>query len=112
MKRSRKKTPGQIYAVRSAAFIREAGRGFVIRGIAPEDQGTPTPAQWKAWLDWFYAKGIPTTFARKRMVYTVPCEWPEQFDPSWPASDKAFRFPPLEINSAETPLTQYRRWDN
>src|SRR5215475_11200066 len=51
--------------------------GFVIRGYLGEQgaQATrldATPAQWTAWMAYFDAKGVPSKFARKHGVTTVP----------------------------------------
>lgn len=48
----------------------------------------PTPAQWDAWMNWLLSKRIPTIFARKSGIMTVPSEWPEQFYPGGRAPDR------------------------
>jgi len=64
------------------------GVGFVIRAFEGEkgsiqSKQLATPAQWSAWMAYFDAKGIPSKFARKRGMTTVPAEWPHQFDGQW-----------------------------
>lgn len=75
-----------------------AGEGFVIRALegakgALGAHEAATEAQWIAWMTWFSAHGISTRAAIANGVATVPTEWPEQFDPAWPPSDRSRRLP-------------------
>jgi hypothetical protein len=70
-------------------FIKShGGEGFVIRSQTPKDSKQPTPAQWRAWMEYFSDRRIKTTFARQHGVVTVPTEWPEDFDFTAPLSDR------------------------
>lgn len=70
-------------------FIKtHGGEGFVIRSQTPKDNKRPTPAQWRAWIEYFSDRRIPTVFARQHGVVTVPTEWPEDFDFTAPLSDR------------------------
>lgn len=90
-----------------AHYLMEAngGTGFVIRG--PEANGIKTPAQWRAWINYFSELGYSTIFMRQHGVGTVPTEWPEDFDPRAPVSDKLWA--PLEPLRAETLAIEQRR---
>jgi len=75
------------------AAIRANGGSFVIRNASPKDHGQTTPAEWYAWMAYFYQHGIPTRFMEAHSVVTVPCQWPEDFDATCEPSDKFARFP-------------------
>lgn len=85
------------YSARFQAFA--AGRGwFMIRnpdGGASRHwaETADTPAQWRAWMAWLARRAIPSVFARSHGVVAVPSEWPEQFDPECPASDRTWFAP-------------------
>lgn len=67
-------------------IISHGGEGFVIVGPdCPNRDLKATPAQWKAWLDYFALIGHPTAF--RRGAATVPTRWPEEFDATAPSSD-------------------------
>ena len=92
----------QTYVARALEFARARGGGFVIRAIeGPEGSvATRQPAtepQWIAWMLYLGSLGVPTVYARRRGMTTVPCEWPEDFDPACPLSDRGAVLP--------------RRWD-
>lgn len=98
------------YADRCSAFIQACGgRGFVIRAIegprGSDATGEPaTEPQWMAWMDYFAAKGIGMRFTVSFGLRTVPSEWPEEFDYSWPASDRLARLPrpkPIDVARSE-----------
>jgi hypothetical protein len=85
------------------------GEGFVIRSQTPRDSKRPTPAQWRAWMEYFSDRQIKTTFARQHSVVTVPTEWPEDFDFTAPLSDRLWT--PLAPDE-ERPLTVEQRRAN
>lgn len=60
----------------------------MIRSQEPKDGKRPTPAQWRAWMEYFADRRIKTTFARQHGIVTVPAEWPEDFDFTAPLSDR------------------------
>ena len=63
--------------------------GFVIarrRVTKGDTQYPPTLQQWGAWRSYFQGKGISTRFMETRDYYTVPTEWPHQFDADAPVS--------------------------
>lgn len=77
------------------------GRWFVISsgaGLAGARQAA-TPARWAAWMRWFADHDIPHLGAARFGVATVPTEWPEDFDPSAPPSDRAYRPPATPLAS-------------
>lgn len=81
------------YTSRAMDFMRaKGGFGFVVRWKHRE--GEQTPAQWKAWLDYFEQIRLPTAWLRKQTIFAVPCEWPEDFDLNASLSDKGWA-PPL-----------------
>lgn len=94
---SRGTGPAGDYTERASAVCRgRGGEGFIIRGLngpmGEEATGLPaTDAQWIAWMIYFEARHIPCKFAKSRGMTTVPTEWPEEFDPTGPASDRTAR---------------------
>lgn len=76
------------YREKGGNFIRNRGNtGFLIATKPGALQGVsfwPTARQYGAWLDYFKTKGIPTGFMEQRCAagypYTVPAEWPAEFD--------------------------------
>lgn len=92
----------QNYADIAVRFM--AGReGFVIRSQEPSDNRQPTPAQWRAWLEYFSDRKVKTTFMRQHGVATVPTEWPEDFDMTAPLSDRLWTpLPPMGAERAPT----------
>lgn len=65
----------------------EAGRGGTGFVIAPKQQplrgggiAAKTTDEWGAWLAYFVKIGKPTKFMESQGYYTVPAQWPHQFD--------------------------------
>jgi hypothetical protein len=89
------------YVQRAQDFVKAHGdEGFVIRWKVAERRGSNvegdfTPGQWRAWLAYYDRIGLPTTYLRQHGVGTTPAEWPEDFDPNAPPSDKGWA-PPIE----------------
>jgi hypothetical protein len=92
---------GKNYTTRAIAFL--AGReGFVIVGPdAPQKHGARTPAQWRAWVEYFSGINLKTTFMRREGRASVPTEWPEDFDPTAPLSDRLWLPLPPQVHSDE-----------
>lgn len=69
----------------------QGGKGFVVvrdanvhvHRVAP---GTfkATPRQWGAWRAWRKSNGLRIRFMDQQGYYTVPAEWPHDFDADWP----------------------------
>ena len=81
----------ESYPGMSLAFIRAAGRGFVIVGDAL--QATPsmplTIREWGAWMAYFLAKRIPHAYVKSKGLASVPARWPHLFDADWrPGNDE------------------------
>jgi hypothetical protein len=90
------------YVARFAAYARAHGdKWHLIRSDQAKTPGRETPAQWLAWLEWFFRHGIPHRFAHLHGVATVPAEWPEEFYPAADFSDRFAEFPASEIVSPE-----------
>jgi hypothetical protein len=90
------------YANLAVSFIQaRGGQGFVI--VGPDGSSSArkdhpqTPAQWRAWIEYLEWKKVPTAFAKSHGLMTVPCEWPEDFDQTAFASDRAYRFPAAPV---------------
>jgi hypothetical protein len=86
------------YLDQARAFVRRAGEGFVIRAIdgkkgSRNSRDPATEAEWIAWLRYFDAKGIPSTFLVDHGLGTVPTRWPEDFDAEAPTSDRFASLP-------------------
>ncbi len=80
---------------RAVAYVKaHGGEGFVIRAFDTPHAGQTTPAQWVAWLAYLTRLGVKTVFMREHRLATVPTEWPEEFDPAAPISDRSWT-PPL-----------------
>ena len=97
------------------SYMNINGSQFVIRGENCRDGEQKTPPQWRAWMDWFASRNIPTRAKEFHGVATMPTEWPEQFDVTATPSDRSYRFPfgrqPDELTLAERVAVadQYRR---
>ena len=96
------------WADRAKAVIASKGQdatGFVCSN-GSKSQYPATDAQWLAWLSWFEDRGIPTAAKRVHGIFTVPTEWPEDFDVQCALSDKTARLPyrsvPVDPDRAET----------
>ncbi len=80
----------ETYAKLGKQFIASNDNtGFVIalRKVRKGDTNHPaTVKQWGAWFAYFQSKGISTKFMETRDYYTVPAEWPHQFDADAPVS--------------------------
>ena len=89
------------YVQRAVDYVKShGGEGFVIRWKLGERRGANingdfTPAQWRAWMVYYDHIGLPTVLLRRHGVGTTPTEWPEDFDPATPSSDKGWA-PPIE----------------
>ena len=84
------------YLDRFRMFAAARGTWFVIRNPEGGSSGhwassPDTPAQWNAWVRWYARKGFPSRGMRAHGVAAVPSEWPAEFDPNCPASDRAWR---------------------
>ncbi len=92
------------YVEKAMGWIRfNGGEGVVIRkGDGPNGwrhkAERPTDAQWRAWMGYWARLGVPCLFADHHGVATVPTEWPEDFDPETPPSDRYWA-PPLVPSS-------------
>lgn len=78
---------GQSYATIGKAFIGVRGKGFVIakRDIPAKLDGDgekikATPRQWGAWMAYFRRIGYRNHYLLRADYWTVPAEWPHQFD--------------------------------
>ena len=96
------------WADRAKAFIATKGQdalGFVCSN-GERTQYPATDAQWLAWLAWFESKGIPTAAKRAHGLFTVPTEWPEDFDAQCALADRSARLPfrsvPIDPDRADT----------
>ena len=94
-----------------AFMIARGGSGFVIRATEGRNGSqatgeTATEAQWLAWLDYFDSKKIKRVFLVDHGLGTVPAEWPKDFDPAAPISDRFARLPrrgkPIDLNRKDT----------
>ena len=73
------------YSALAKAFIESrGGKGFL---IAPKNtvgtggvQVAKTTDEWGAWLAYFFHHGIATKFMEAHGFYTVPAQWPHEFD--------------------------------
>lgn len=81
------------YRDRFASYARAHGNEWhVIR--SDRSPGPATPAQWLAWMEWFFRHDIPHRAAHAIGTATVPSEWPEEeFDAEAEASDRQAVFP-------------------
>ena len=73
------------------------GEWHVIRSSDSRAPGAPTPAQWSAWLVWFAAHQFDTRWMASHGVFTVPSEWPEEFDLRWAPSARIVGVPSAPI---------------
>ncbi len=97
---------------RAAAYARtHGGKWHVIRSDKASSPGHATPAQWIAWMRWFFRHTIPTRAKESHGVCTVPSEWPEEFDANCEASDRSASFPakPWMSPQARADLSQRLR---
>ncbi len=85
------------FVERARAFVgARGGAAFVIRGVdgpkgSAHSRQAATEPQWLAWLAYLGRLGVPARAMRARGEATVPSEWPEDFDASWPLSDRGAR---------------------
>lgn len=73
----------ETYAKAGKAFIGVQGHGFVVALEAKRIEGDLLPAslrQWGAWRAYFLRKKISHGIMERKGYYTVPAEWPHQFD--------------------------------
>jgi hypothetical protein len=75
------------YLSKANDFHKMRGTGFLIALKQGKTQGVDyeeTPAQWAAWRHYFVLRKISVTFmdrqGRDGKCWTVPAEWPSQFD--------------------------------
>jgi hypothetical protein len=84
---------------RAMVYIRSHdGCGFVIRAFEGENgeartKKPQTEAQWHAWVVYLASRNIPHAAMIRLGCATVPCEWPEDFDPACPFSDRLWKAP-------------------
>lgn len=91
---------------RVSGFLRLGGVPFVIRALDGEKGALRTkfPAtepQWIAWRSYLISKRVPVRAMDVMGMTTVPCEYPELFDPDAPVSDPFARLPrraPAELD--------------
>jgi hypothetical protein len=101
------------YSELSMAFMRGQGGGFVIRSLDGADgaleTGKPaTEAEWLAWLRYFDQIGVTKAYGRRAGMITVPCRWPEDFDPMAHKSDKTARQPQSPRYAGRIPAAKLR----
>lgn len=96
------------YTERAVAFTKSRG-GLVIVG-PDHPHMTATPAPWAAWIAYFTRIGLPTKAMQAYKCCTVPTEWPEDFDPSCPVSDRDYRAPEPPKTAAKEDLAVLRRF--
>ena len=90
------------------AYVQRNGSQFVIRNENSRDDGEKTPAQWKAWVNWFSAHKIGTAAKELHGIVTVSTEWPEQFDITAEMSNRSYRFPWRAPNEELTAEERYQ----
>lgn len=106
-------------------YMTLAGKGSIVARWSGNCQGVryeADPKRWGAWLAYFKRKGMKTAFFESRDFYTVPADWPHQFDADVSLSedteageahllkvrrDQARRF---DIDAAAKRVAVERRW--
>lgn len=80
------KITAKNYSERAVAFMQaNGGEGFIVVQRTCSCKGDTekrhaTPEQWKAWRQYLAKIGYKLTFFDRQDYFTVPAEWPHQFD--------------------------------
>lgn len=79
------------YATLAKEFILARGdTGFLIATKFTRTKGSVTEKttdEWGAWLAYFFRMGIKTALMEAKGYYTVPSQWPHEFDENAPPED-------------------------
>jgi hypothetical protein len=71
------------YARLAQEFIKARGKGFLIASRFIRAKGEAiekTTDEWGAWLAYFFRLGVKTALMEAKGYYTVPAQWPHEFD--------------------------------